>query len=42
MKLINNGKDQVHLEVREIGDEIRPPMNSIPAYRERREALRAR
>ena len=40
MKLINNGKDQFNLEVREIGDEIRPPMNSIPAYLERRKALR--
>ena len=42
MKLINNGKDQFNLEVREIGDEIRPPMNSIPAYLERRKALKAR
>ncbi|HEX7195407.1 MAG TPA: glucosyl-3-phosphoglycerate synthase, partial [Candidatus Limnocylindria bacterium] len=42
MKLINSGKDQFNLEVREIGDEIRPPMVSLPAYVERRKSLRAR
>jgi hypothetical protein len=28
--------------VREIGDEIRPPMATIPAYAERRKSLRDR
>jgi glucosyl-3-phosphoglycerate synthase len=42
MKLINSGKDQFNLEVREIGDEIRPPMISIPAYVERRKSLQGR
>jgi glucosyl-3-phosphoglycerate synthase len=42
MKLINTGKDHFNLEVREIGDEIRPPMISIPAYVERRKALKDR
>ena len=42
MKLINTGKDHFNLEVREIGDEIRPPMNSIPAYLARRKARKAR
>jgi glucosyl-3-phosphoglycerate synthase len=40
MKLINTGKDHFNLEVREIGDEIRPPIASIPAYVERRKSLR--
>jgi nucleotide-binding universal stress UspA family protein len=42
MKLINTGKDHFNLEVREIGDEIRPPIISIPAYVERRKALKDR
>lgn len=42
MKLINTGKDHFNLEVREIGDEIRPPIVSIPAYLQRRKALRDR
>ncbi|CAN5588856.1 MAG: glucosyl-3-phosphoglycerate synthase [Chloroflexi bacterium] len=42
MKLINTGKDHFNLEVREIGDEIRPPMISIPAYVERRKSLKDR
>ena len=42
MKLINTGKDRFNLEVREIGDEIRPPMLSVPAYVERRKALKDR
>ncbi len=42
MKLINTSKDQFNLEVREIGDEIRPPMISIPAYVERRKELKGR
>jgi glucosyl-3-phosphoglycerate synthase len=42
MKLINTGKDHFNLEVREIGDEIRPPISSVPAYVERRKALKVR
>jgi len=42
MKLINTGKDHFSLEVREIGDEIRPPINTIPAYLERRKSLKDR
>ncbi len=42
MKLINTGKDAFSLEVREIGDEIRPPIISIPAYTERRRSLKDR
>ncbi len=42
MKLINTGKDHFNLEVREIGDEIRPPMSTVPAYLERRKALKDR
>jgi glucosyl-3-phosphoglycerate synthase len=42
MKLINTGKDHFNLEVREIGDEIRPPISSVPAYIERRTALKVR
>ncbi len=42
MKLINTGKDHFNLEVLEIGDEIRPPMISIPAYLERRKSLKDR
>jgi len=39
MKLINRGPDQFNLEVREIGDELRPPINTVPAYLERRRRL---
>jgi nucleotide-binding universal stress UspA family protein len=42
MKRINTGKENFNLEVLEIGDEIRPPMSSIPAYVERRKALKDR
>jgi nucleotide-binding universal stress UspA family protein len=42
MKLINQEKDRFNLEVREIGDELRPPMKSIPAYQERRRSLKAK
>ena len=42
MKLINTGKDHFNLEVREIGDEVRPPIASIPAYTERRRSLKDR
>jgi nucleotide-binding universal stress UspA family protein len=40
MKLINQDKDRFNLEVREIGDELRPAMRTIPAYQERRKGLR--
>ena len=42
MKLINRGPDQFNLEVREIGDELRPPINTVPAYLERRRQLLGR
>ncbi len=42
MKLINRGPDQFNLEVREIGDELRPPINTVPAYLERRKQLPGR
>jgi nucleotide-binding universal stress UspA family protein len=42
MKLINTGRDHFNLDVREIGDEIRPPINTIPAYLERRKSLKDR
>jgi glucosyl-3-phosphoglycerate synthase len=40
MKLINQEKDRFNLEVREIGDELRPPIKTIPAYQERRRSLK--
>ncbi len=39
MKLINQDRQRFNLEVREIGDELRPPMQTIPAYQERRRSL---
>jgi hypothetical protein len=42
MKLIVQDRDRFSLDVREIGDELRPPMSSVPAYQERRKALKAR
>jgi glucosyl-3-phosphoglycerate synthase len=42
MKLINADREQFNLEVREIGDEIRPPIVSVPAYLERRKTLKDR
>ena len=33
-------KDRFSLEVREVGDALRPPMSSVPAYLERRLALK--
>jgi hypothetical protein len=42
MKVINTGKDHFNLEVLEIGDEIRPPISSVPAYVERRKSLKDR
>ena len=32
MKVIAQEKDRFSLEVREIGDELRPPIRTIPAY----------
>jgi glucosyl-3-phosphoglycerate synthase len=40
MKMIGQEKDRFNLEVREIGDEIRPPIRTIPAYLERRKSLK--
>ena len=40
MKLIIQEQDRFNLEVREIGDELRPPIKSVPAYQERRRSLR--
>jgi nucleotide-binding universal stress UspA family protein len=40
MKLINTDKQRFNLEVLDIGDEVRPPIVSVPAYVERRRALR--
>jgi nucleotide-binding universal stress UspA family protein len=42
MKVISTARDHFSLEVLEIGDEIRPPMISVPAYVERRRSLRDR
>jgi glucosyl-3-phosphoglycerate synthase len=39
MKLINTGKENFNLEVREIGDDVRPPIITVPAYLERRRSL---
>ena len=41
MKVIAQEKDRFSLEVREIGDELRPPIRTIPAYLERRKHLSA-
>jgi nucleotide-binding universal stress UspA family protein len=40
MKLIVQEQDRFSLEVREIGDELRPPIKSVPAYLERRRSLK--
>jgi glucosyl-3-phosphoglycerate synthase len=40
MKLIVHDRDRFSLDVREIGDELRPPMRTIPAYQERRRSLK--
>jgi nucleotide-binding universal stress UspA family protein len=40
MKLINQERQRFNLEVREIGDELRPPIQTIPAYQERRRLLK--
>jgi glucosyl-3-phosphoglycerate synthase len=39
MKQIRKDGDRFSLDVREVGDEIRPPMNTIPAYLARRKEL---
>jgi glucosyl-3-phosphoglycerate synthase len=39
MKQIRKEGDRFSLDVREVGDEIRPPMNTIPAYLARRKEL---
>ncbi len=40
MKVITQEKDRFSLNVREIGDELRPPIRTIPAYLERRKELK--
>ncbi|HEX2194993.1 MAG TPA: glucosyl-3-phosphoglycerate synthase, partial [Candidatus Limnocylindria bacterium] len=40
MKLIIQEQDRFSLEVREIGDELRPPIRTVPAYQERRRSLK--
>jgi glucosyl-3-phosphoglycerate synthase len=40
MKQIIQEQDRFSLEVREIGDELRPPITSVPAYMERRRSLK--
>jgi hypothetical protein len=40
MKRIHTDRDRFNLEVLEIGDDIRPPIITVPAYVERRKALR--
>ncbi|MDP9467374.1 MAG: glucosyl-3-phosphoglycerate synthase [Chloroflexota bacterium] len=40
MKVIGHEKDRFNLEVREVADAVRPPMRTIPAYLERRKALK--
>jgi hypothetical protein len=42
MKLITQEGDRLSLSVREIGDQLRPAIRSIPAYQERRRALKGR
>jgi hypothetical protein len=41
MKQIRVEETRFSLDIREVGDEIRPPMSSIPAYRARRAELRS-
>jgi glucosyl-3-phosphoglycerate synthase len=40
MKVIVHERDRFSLDVREIGDELRPPIRTIPAYQERRRTLK--
>jgi nucleotide-binding universal stress UspA family protein len=42
MKVIAQDDETFRLEVREIADELRPPMLTVPAYVEKRRELRAR
>jgi nucleotide-binding universal stress UspA family protein len=42
MKLITQDRERFSLYVREIGDQLRPAMRSIPAYQERRRTLKGR
>jgi glucosyl-3-phosphoglycerate synthase len=42
MKLIVNEQDRFSLEVREIGDQLRPPIITVPAYVEKRKSIRGR
>ena len=42
MKVIKADAEQFSLEVLEIGDAIRPPMSTVPAYLERRKQLKTR
>jgi nucleotide-binding universal stress UspA family protein len=42
MKQINQSKETFKLDVREIGDEMRPPIITVPAYVERRKGLKVR
>jgi glucosyl-3-phosphoglycerate synthase len=41
MKQIKVEQERFTLDIRDVGDEIRPPMSSIPAYRARRSELRS-
>jgi nucleotide-binding universal stress UspA family protein len=40
MKVIGHDRSHFSLEVREVGDEMRPPMRTIPGYQERRRSLK--
>jgi nucleotide-binding universal stress UspA family protein len=40
MKLIGQERNRFALEVREMADELRPPIRSIPGYQERRRSLK--
>jgi nucleotide-binding universal stress UspA family protein len=42
MKLITQDRDRLSLSVREIGDQLRPPIRTIPAYQERRRKIAGR
>jgi hypothetical protein len=41
MKQIKVEQERFTLDIRDVGDEIRPPMSSIPAYRARRSEPRS-
>jgi len=40
MKVIAQERNRFSLDVREVGDALRPPMRTIPAYQERRRSLK--